>query len=110
MPIEATDALPAAWLQALQRHASPAQLAPILQLAKRYLAHDSAERVPLGREPETLENVLHMYLPETLQAAVYRDVAMQTLTPAPSRRSGGGAALAALGTASAIAILATRRR
>jgi hypothetical protein len=54
--------LPIAWEQTLERYAAPGQAQAFLSDARRYLAAESGERVPSGREAENLRNLVYAYV------------------------------------------------
>ena len=109
MAIAEHQGLPAAWAEAVQRHA-PARAPTFLADASRYLAANSPDRVPAGREAETLKNILFADFDEPAQReAVLYDLALASLRPREVRTTPGAAALAALGGLIAAGVVLTRR-
>jgi hypothetical protein len=107
--VQAFD-LPAAWIQAVRRHALEPRAQSFLMEASRYLSQSSADRVPPGREAETLKNLLHAYLQPAEHDAVLHELAASSL--ARERSAATGAGLAALGGAAlaGLALVRSRRR
>jgi hypothetical protein len=78
--------------------------------ASRYLSADAPERVPAGREAETLRNLLHVYLQPAEREAVLYELAVASLGAAPRDAAGTGAGLFALGSAAVLGLALARSR
>lgn len=103
--------LPFSWVRALQNHA-PSAASDFLTDVGRYLLRDSPERVPQGREVETLRNLLAAYLTSTQAEAVLHEVAISSLRPAQSAESSAlpATGLLAIGSMVATAVVLARQR
>jgi hypothetical protein len=100
--------LPPAWTVVLQQRA-PAVATEFLADARRYLVDGSRDRVPAGREAETLKNLVFAYLEPAQHEAVLYDLAVASLHQAEPQHV-GVAGLVALGGAAVGLALALRRR
>lgn len=108
MKVASYPGLPAAWVDVLQRRA-PAVAREFLADAQRYLAEGGSERVPIGREAETLKNLVFAHLEPALRDAVLYDLAILSLrTAVPQAATAMG--LVALAGAAAVGLAVTRRR
>jgi hypothetical protein len=108
MTVSHNSGLPAAWTQVLERRA-PAVAQAFLADAHRYLADGGPERVPPGREAETLKNLVFAYMEPGQHDAVLYDLAVAALhqaTPKPASVAG----LVALGGAVVAGLALARRR
>ena len=109
MTVATYPGLPSAWIEVLQRRA-PAAASEFLADARRYLAEDGAERVPRGREAETLKNLVFAYIEPSQHDAVIYELAVASLRSGEARPAGQLSGLAALGGAAIIGIAIARRR
>lgn len=108
MTVGQQSVLPFAWAIVLQRRA-PAVAREFLADARRYLVDGGPERVPAGREAETLKNLIFAYLEPAQHEAVLYDLAVASLHQADPKPA-SVAGLVALGGAAAVGLALARRR
>ena len=107
MAIADQDRVPPAWVDLLQRHA-PGVANDFLADVRRYLT-DGADRVPRGREAETLKNIVHAYIEDPAnQEALLYDLALASLVQGRDRRV-NLAGIVAAGSVTALGLALARR-
>ena len=100
--------LPAAWVDVLQRRA-PNIAREFLADAQRYLADGGSERVPKGREAETLKNLVFAYFEPAQRDTVLYDLAIAGLRSAATRPAMAAGVVAVAGAA-VVGLAVSRRR